>query len=251
MNEQLQSPQVPQAPRPSQGFFDGNPKMLFVFGLVSGIALTLVLNNFAGVAIAAPGAVGNNDKVAVTKPTVNTDTNQPAGQLAAATNEDHVRGDLKKAEVVVIEYSDFECPFCSRHHPTMVQLAEEYGDKIAWVYRHFPLSFHPEAEPAALASECAAEQGKFWEYADELFANQDSLAADYYGTLAKQLGLNEKKFNDCVSSKKYQAVIDSQAAGGAAAGVNGTPATFINGQLVSGAVPYATLKGIVDAELAK
>ncbi|MDQ5952145.1 MAG: hypothetical protein QG626_272 [Patescibacteria group bacterium] len=250
MNEQ------PQAPR---GFFDGNPKMLFVFGLVSGIALTLVLNNFAGIAIAAP-STGNNGaaKVAVTNPSADTGTTQPAGQLAAATKDDHVRGDLKKAKVVVIEYSDFQCPFCSRHHPTLQQLEDEYGDQIAWVYRHFPLSFHPNAEPTALASECADEQGKFWEFADAMFVGQtanlegDTATANaFVQKTAKDLGLNMTKFNDCVSSAKYQSVVDADQASGSTAGVSGTPATFINGQLVSGAVPYATLKGIVDAELAK
>jgi protein-disulfide isomerase len=238
----------------SRGFFDGNPKMLFVFGLVSGIALTLVLSNFAGVAIAAPGNGGNGGRtVTTTTPTpTNTGGTAPSGQLAAATDDDHVRGgDIDKADVVIIEYSDFECPFCSRHHPTMLQVMEEYGDKVAWVYRHFPLSFHPEAKPAALASECAAEQGKFWEYADALFENQTLLADGYYATLAGELGLNANKFNDCFDSAKYQAVVDADTASGAAAGVNGTPATFINGQLVSGAVPFASLKTIIDAELAK
>ncbi|MEK7183142.1 MAG: thioredoxin domain-containing protein [Patescibacteria group bacterium] len=234
----------------TKGFFDGNPKMLFVFGLVSGIALTLIVNNFSGIAIAAPN---NNarDPLAVAKPDTADTGTAPSGQLAAATNEDHVRGDLKKAEVVIIEYSDFECPFCSRHHPTMLQVAEEYGDKVAWVYRHFPLSFHPQAEPAALASECAAEQDKFWEYADELFLNQALLGDSYLKSLAGDLGLNQKKFDECLDSKKYQAVVDAQTGTGAAAGVNGTPATFINGQMVSGAVPFASLKTIIDAELAK
>lgn len=238
-----------------KGFFDGNPKMLFAFGLVSGIALTLVLNTFSGVAIAAPG--GNNNsggKIAVNN-AANVPTNNaaaaPAGQLAAATSEDHVRGDLKKADVVIIEYSDFECPFCSRHHPTMEQVVEEYGDQVAWVYRHFPLSFHPQAVPSALASECAAEQGKFWEFADELILNQASLSDSYYKTLAGELGLNKNKFNDCLDTKKYQAVVDEHTASGAAAGVSGTPATFINGQLISGAVPFASLKTVIDAELAK
>ncbi|MFZ2682021.1 MAG: thioredoxin domain-containing protein [Patescibacteria group bacterium] len=240
MNEQ-------QTPK---GFFDGNPKMLFAFGLVTGIALSLILNNFAGVAIASPGGNDRGTVAVNTQPTTVPDT-QPAGQLAAATKEDHVRGDLNKAKVVVIEYSDFECPFCGQHHPTMQQMDDEYGDEVAWVYRHFPLSFHPEANPSALASECAAEQGKFWEYADELFANQTTLSTSYYGQLAGELGLNQKKFDECLSTAKYQAVVDSHAAGGAAAGVNGTPATFINGQMISGAVPYASLKTVIDAELAK
>ena len=241
MNDQLQPS--------SRSFFDGNPKMLFAFGLVTGIALTLIVSNFSGIAIAAPGSGGNN--VVATNPTGDSAGTAPTAQLAAVTDEDHVRGDLKKADVIIVEYSDFECPFCSRHHPTMLQIAEEYGDKVAWVYRHFPLSFHPEATPAALASECASEQGKFWEYADELFANQTLLSADYYGQLAGELGLNQNKFDECLSSKKYQAVVDAQTSSGAAAGVNGTPATFINGQLVSGAVPFASLKTIIDAELTK
>lgn len=245
-------------PQSSKGFFDGNPKMLFAFGLVSGVALTLVLNNFGGVALAAPGNKAPAAKIAVNNPSANTGDTQPAGELAAATKEDHVRGDLKKAKVVIIEYSDFQCPFCSRHHPTMQQVMTTYGDDVAWVYRHFPLSFHPNAEPSALASECANEQGKFWDFADAMFAGQDpGLSGDaatadaFIKKTAQDLGLNMNKFNDCVSSAKYQAVIDSDAAGGAAAGVNGTPATFINGQLVSGAVPFASLKTVIDAELAK
>ena len=245
MNDQIE-------PKPTQSFFDGNPKMLFVFGLVSGIALTLILNNSSGVFSSAQGAdklAAKQDTVAVGKvPTTGT---APSGKLAAATKDDHIRGDLNKAEVVLIEYSDFECPFCSRHHPTMLQIMEEYGDKVAWVFRHFPLSFHPEAVPAALASECAAEQDKFWEYGDALFVNQDLLAADYYSQLAGELGLNQSKFDDCFETKKYQDQVDADTASGSTAGVSGSPATFINGQLVSGAVPYASLKTIIDAELAK
>lgn len=235
----------------NRSFFDGNPKMLFVFGLVSGIALTLLINTFFGVAGATSGSGSKTiTNTAQTAPTAKT-ANPPSGKLDPATNDDHIRGDLKKAEVVVIEYSDFECPFCARHHPTMLQVMEEYGDKVAWVYRHFPLSFHPQAIPAALASECAAEQNKFWEYADALVTNQDLLAADYYTTLASELGLNSSKFDDCLSSKKYQNVVDAQTASGAAAGVTGTPATFVNDQLISGAVPFASLKAVIDAELEK
>lgn len=236
----------------SRGFFDGNPKMLFAFGLVSGIALTLVLGNLTGVAYGAPRANNQGtDTVVTNTPTTVPSGTKTAGQLKAPTADDHVRGDLKKAEVVIVEYSDFECPFCERHHPTLLQAMEEYGDKIAWVYRHFPLSFHPEAEPSANASECADEQGKFWEYSDALFANQDKLAASYYPQLAGELGLNMNKFNECFNAKKYQSVIDNDQASGATAGVTGTPATFINGQMVSGAVPYSTIKQLIDAELAK
>lgn len=242
----------PQSERP---FFDGNPKMMYMFGLVSGMALVLLLNSFAGVGFAAGNVLGvadnKNDDTVVALPDPDDTGDTTPKTLAAVTEDDHVRGDLKKAKVVLIEYSDFECPFCERHHPTMQKIMDEYGDQVAWVYRHFPLSFHPEAEPAANASECAAEQGKFWEYGDELFANQDKLSDDYYVELAGELGLNKNKFTECFESSKYQSEIDEDLGTGQEAGVNGTPATFVNGQFVSGAVPYSTFKQIVDAELAK
>jgi len=153
--------------------------------------------------------------------------------------------------VVMVEYSDFECPFCGKHNPSMLSAMEDFGDDVAWVYRHFPLSFHPEANPAALASECASEQGKFWEFADIMYANQDGLNDDFYKSTAKSLKLNMTKFNDCYTSAKYQSVIDNDMATGSTAGVSGTPATFINGQLVSGAVPYATLKDAISSFLSQ
>lgn len=244
-----------------KGFFDGNPKTMFTFGLVSGMALILLFNSFTGVSYGAGGTGGwfnggsdVDDAEVAADAKVNTQVVQ--GELAEVTSADHVRGDLSKAKVVIVEYSDFECPFCSRHHPTMQQIFDDYGDDIAWVYRHFPLSFHPEANPAALASECANEQGKFWEYADALFENQDQLGEDYYKSLAKSLGLKTSQFNDCLDSEKYQDVIDADAASGRAAGVSGTPATFINGTMVTGssgssvgAAPKSTFTTIIDTFL--
>jgi len=136
----------------------------------------------------------------------------------------------------------------------MVKITNEYKDKIKWVYRHYPLSFHPNAAPAANASECAAEQGKFWEYADKLFENQDKLGDSYYKQLAGELKLNIGKFNDCYAAKKYDARIKSDLAGGAGAGVQGTPGTVIIGKdgskkLIPGAFPYEQVKAIVDAAL--
>ena len=239
-------------------FENANPKLMFIFGLVSGVAVVAVLvsgslltvfNGGTGFRVAqADSAIEDpvggtlvGDEVPPVKPTTNAD-------VPAVTSADHIRGN-KDAKVVLIEYSDFECPFCSRHHPNMLKLMEEYGDDVAWVIRHFPLSFHPEAMPAAVASECANEQGKFWEYADAMFENQDSLGENYYPKLAKELGLNVTSFESCLDSGKYDDMIASQQAGGASAGVNGTPATFVNGELISGAVPYETLKGIVEAAL--
>ena len=249
-----------------KGFFDGNPKTMFAFGVVSGLAVALIFGNLTGVAYGARGDnsgwFGNgaaNTNTNTNTGTGNTATNPTpvaAGKIPDVTSSDKVRGDLKKAKVVVVEYSDYECPFCGRHHPTMKQLFEKYGDKIAWVYRHFPLSFHPEANPAALAAECANEQGKFWDYTDTLFDNQDKLGESYYKQLAADMGMKTSQFDDCFDTAKYQEVIDKDAAGGRAAGVSGTPATFINGQLVAssngssvGAAPLATFTAIVDQAL--
>lgn len=229
------------------GFFDGNPKMIFVFGLVTGIALTSLFGN----GITLP-SLGKSENTVVrqfdTGTTVPTDA-APAGELAAVTDSDHVLGDINKAKVVIVEYSDFECPFCARHHPTMKQAVADFGDDVAWVYRHFPLSFHPQAVPSALASECAAEQGKFWEYGDKLFENQAALNDTVYAQIAKDLKLNTKKFDDCYSSKKYLEKVNADMATGRTAGVSGTPATFVNGTLVSGAVPYETLRDAISSYL--
>ncbi len=224
---------------------------MFAFGLVTGLALALLLNNFTGISLASGGSGRTPIKVADTLvPTPG--TAPTAGPLAEVQANEHIKGDLKKAKVLVVEYSDFQCPFCASHHPSLQQMVDDYGTDVAWVYRHFPLtSIHPQAVPSALASECASEQGKFWEYADELVANQSKLGDAYYTELAADLNLNAKKFSDCYTSKKYQSVVDGDVDSGSVAGVNGTPATFINGQLVSGAVPYSTLKQMIDAELAK
>ncbi len=132
----------------------------------------------------------------------------------------------------------------------------KYKGKLRWVYRHFPLSFHPNALPAANASECAAEQGKFFEYAHELFANQDQESDAFYGQLADKLKLNRSKFDSCYSAKKYNSKIQAQEQEGSSIGITGTPGTVIlakdgSTQLVPGAVPYEQLAAMVDAALAK
>lgn len=193
---------------------------------------------------AAPLAVANDPSAAA----------PAAGPVPSVTAADHVRGD-KNAPVTIIEYSDFQCPFCSRFHPVMQQVMTNYAGKVKWVYRHFPLtSIHPEGEPSAIASECAGEQGKFWEFADKLVENQDSLSSAYYGQLAKTLGLNSAKFETCRTSDRAKAVVQAQQQGGAAAGVDGTPGSFVIGkdgqvQPIRGALPYDSVKAMVDAAL--
>ncbi len=171
-------------------------------------------------------------------------------RIAAVDDEDHILGD-EDAEITIVEYSDFECPFCSRFHPTLQQMVEDYDGKVRWVYRDFPLSFHPESENAAEAAECAGEQGKFWEYGDALVENQSSLGDDLYKKLATDLGLNASQFDTCRSSDKYLEEISTDAAEGAAAGVTGTPGSFIFKTDAKGTDTAIVIKGAQSASAVK
>jgi protein-disulfide isomerase len=154
------------------------------------------------------------------------------------------------APIEIIEFSDFQCPYCQRVNPTVEKVLATYGDRIHFVYRHFPLSTHPNARPAAEASQCAAEQGKFWPYHDKLFAAPSRLNEPDLKQHAAELGLDAARFNGCVDSHKYKAQVDADMQAGEEAGVNGTPAFFINGRMLGGAQPFEAFKQIIDEELA-
>jgi protein-disulfide isomerase len=170
----------------------------------------------------------------------------PRQQVAAANGA--TKGPAA-APVQIIEFSDFQCPYCQRAQSTVEQVLNTYGDRIQFVYRHFPLPNHPNARPAAEASLCAAEQGKFWPYHDKLFASPSQLSEADLKKHAAELGLDAPKFDACVESRKYKAQVDADAQAGEQAGVNGTPAFFINGRLLSGAQPFEAFKRIIDDEL--
>ena len=153
------------------------------------------------------------------------------------------------APIQVIEFSDFECPFCFRANPTIAQVLSTYGDRIRLVYRHYPLPNHPNARPAAEASACAHEQGKFWEYHDRLFANQSRLSAGDLKQHAADLGLDAGKFNVCVDSRRFQKDVEEDVAAAQLVGVSGTPHFFINGRPLSGAQPFEAFKEVIDDEL--
>jgi protein-disulfide isomerase len=157
----------------------------------------------------------------------------------------------KSAPLEVIIFSDFQCPFCSRVEPTLSQMEKEYGNKVRFVWKNYPLPFHNNAEPAAEAAMAANAQGKFWQMHDKLFQNQQALDATNLEKYAQDVGLNMAKFKSDVEAKKYKAAIESETKEGQALGVNGTPAVFINGRKISGAYPFETFKKIADEELAK
>ena len=156
------------------------------------------------------------------------------------------------APVTLIEFSDFECPFCQRVAPTLKKVREAYGDRVRVVWKDYPLTqIHPNAFKAGEAGHCAAEQGKFWEFHDRLFANQQALMPDALKGHASTLGLDTTKFNACLDSSKYGERVRDGIAQGTRLGVNSTPTIYINGRLISGAQPYEVIAGIIDEELSK
>jgi len=153
------------------------------------------------------------------------------------------------APVTIVEFSDFQCPFCQRAEPTLKQVREKYGDEVRLVYMDFPLPMHNHALDAAKAGRCAAEQGKFWPFHDAMFADQSKESPDDLKAIAKKLGLDTAKFNTCFDQAKYEAGVQSDLAQGKQLGITGTPAFFINGRVLVGAQPPENFNQIIDEEL--
>jgi len=153
------------------------------------------------------------------------------------------------APIELVEFTDFECPFCVRAESVLKQVLDAYGDRIRLVYRAFPLPIHSNARPAAEAAACASEQDKFWPYHDRLFAEAGKLSDADLKKAAVDLGMNAERFNACVDEHRYKAVVEADQQAGNEAGVNGTPAFFVNGRLLSGAQPFEAFKRIIDEEL--
>ncbi len=157
----------------------------------------------------------------------------------------------KNAPVTLVLFSDFQCPFCGRVEPSITQLEKDFPGKIRVVWKDYPLPFHPNARPAAIAARVAGEEGKFWQMHAKLFENQRALDRPNLEKFAQEVGVNVEKVRAALDSKKYDADIDADVKVGQTLGVQGTPAAFINGRKISGAYPYDTFKKIVEQELAK
>jgi protein-disulfide isomerase len=156
------------------------------------------------------------------------------------------------APVTLVEFSDFQCPFCQRVAPTLKQVKERYGDKVRIVWKDFPLTqIHPEAFKASEAAHCAGDQGKYWQYHDQLFGNQQALRTDDLKRYATDLGLDAPAFNSCLDSSKYGERVRDGVAQGTSLGVNSTPTIYINGRILSGAQPYEAFAAVIDEELAR
>jgi predicted DsbA family dithiol-disulfide isomerase len=153
------------------------------------------------------------------------------------------------APVTVVEFSDFECPYCVRTRPTVDRVRATYGDKVRWVFRHFPLSFHARAEKAGEAAACAGDQGKFWEMHDRLWANAQKLEVADLKEHGAAIGLDAAAFGQCLDSGRHAGLVARDTEAGQAAGVSGTPAFFVNGRPLVGAQPFESFRQVIDDEL--
>ena len=177
-------------------------------------------------------------KIALRPPTIEVDS---AGRPSKGGGAD--------APIRIVMFSDYECPFCKRGEDVVDQVMAAYGDKVHLVFRDYPLPFHANARPAAEAAHCANAQGKFWEYHGTLFNNQSALATADLKRYAGELGLDQGKFDSCLDGGTFKAEVEKDFVDGGNVGVDGTPAFFINGRLLSGAQPFEQFKAIIDEEL--
>mgnify|MGYP006285337169 CR=1 FL=1 len=184
------------------------------------------------------------------------ENNEPANEVPTVSansivDDDAVKGD-PNAPVTIVEFSDYECPFCARFYSeTFSKIEENYINtgKVKFVYRDFPLSFHANAQKAAEAAECAGDQGKYYEMHDLLFEKGVSGGVDAFKSYAIEIGLDSSEFDSCLDSGKFESEVQKDFEDGRALGVQGTPAFIINGQAISGAQPYEVFKQIIDSEL--
>ena len=237
-------------------------KTLFLGGIASGVLVLCTVGFFIMLGIFLGGNSGTlktgGGAGVVAEPSDPTLPDDGNIELTV-TDDDWYRGG-KNAEVTIVEFSDLECPFCKTFHPTMQQVVDEYGDKVKWVYRHFPLtSIHSKAQKEAEAAECAGELGGntgFWSYIDRVYEvtpSNNGLDLAKLPEIAQEIGLNKQKFETCLNSGKYAKKVQADAQSGVAAGARGTPySVIIAGDQkipLSGAMPFAQIKSAIDSLL--
>jgi len=218
------------------------PVSIIIAGALIGGGLWIGLRNLGSAG--APGAIRGEEK--------------PKDiSMRPISKDDHIRGDAK-APLTLIEYSDFECPFCKRFHPTTQQVLKEYNGKVRFVYRHFPLTqLHSKAIKEAEASECAAEQGKFWEFVDRIFEitpSNNGLDPGELPKIAEFIKIDVKKFSACLASGTYAKKVQADLQDAINAGAQGTPYSVLvdakGGRTpISGALPFENIKAIIDSKL--
>lgn len=258
---------TPKRSNPAQGMLTQLPPRLAFFagvvitaGIIFAVGFTvLVVMMFKGVNLPSAKTSDTTDTANTNQGTTTPTTTktQPTGKVdLAALDSNRVRG---TGDITLIEYSDTECPFCKRFHPTMQQVLSEYDGQVRWAYKHLPLtSLHSKAPREANATLCASEQGKFWEYLDLLFERtpaNNGLEDSELFTIADDTGLDRTKFDDCVETDKYADVVSQESKEAQSLGGQGTPFTVIvdkDGNVlapISGALPYEQVKQALDQYL--
>ncbi len=226
------------------------------FGFVGGILVLCTIGFFIllGVVLNKDGA----DVVEAQDPTptvIEPSNPQPTNVKITLTDSDHVFGN-EDAKITIVEYSDFDCPYCSKHHPTVEQVVNDNAGKVNWVYRHFPLrSLHPLAARKAEASECVAQvagNDAFWKFTDDVFKGVASETDDNLASIAQTAGADKTKFSECLTNGGGKAAVEEDEKSGLAAGVQGTPHSVIigpdgEGIPLSGALPAVQLQAVIDS----
>ncbi len=248
--------------QPSTGIFQGaSPKLTFIFGLMTGIGATalvaLILFVTMGYTPSKKSANANTNTAAA-----DTGDAQTFTDVAKVSSNDYVRGD-KNAKVTLIEYSDLECPYCKTFHPVTKKVLDEYDGKVNFVYRHFPLSFHANAQKESEAALCVGKLGgddKYFSFIDKVFdrttSNGYGFSLDNLPALAKEVGVSESKFKDCYDSGEMASRVSEETNDGSQGGASGTPTTFVvnaeTGKTITGipgAYTFDQVKSIIDSAL--
>ena len=234
------------------------------------VAILILVGGFMGGSLWQKAKMLENGTLPATAPAAAGVIDQPAvpqgpppevlANMPEVTEADHIRGNLN-AKVILVEYSDYECPYCARFQTTMEEVVAEYGSDVAWVYRHYPLSFHANAQKASEAAECVASIGgneAFWEFSDLYYSRTDSsgtgIAIADMPALAQEVGVSQSAVKTCLDSDQMKDLVQNQFDTGSTAGVSGTPGTFIvtaDGvqELIPGALPTDQIKLAIDKYL--
>ncbi|MFA4819100.1 MAG: DsbA family protein [Patescibacteria group bacterium] len=234
-----------------QDFLAGLPRQPW-YKRVWFISLLVLAGLWFGIPLVLQIISGNNTKTGLSSriTAIPGATSKDSGTPVNVVTTDNPAWGFKDAPVTIVEFADFQCPFCREAAPILRTLRTKYADGVRFIYRDFPIAdVHPEAIAAAEAARCANQQGKFWEYHDQLFEQQDNLGATLYTSLAQSLKLDMDKFKSCLNGHLTLAGIKKDYEAGLAAGVIGTPTFFVNGYPVSGALPLAVWDQIITAAL--
>lgn len=230
-------------------------------GVALGVLLGAALMNLGGTSTANAAGLDKAEVEAIVKDYIDANGEALAASIQAAAERQQLaklqsmlgadvpsKGPID-AKVTVVEFSDYQCPFCDRVQGTLDELRKKYGNKVRWVYKNLPLNFHPEAKPSAYAALAAHKQGKFWEYHDALWKNQATLGEKTYVKIAQDLKLDMAKFNKDRASDEVKQQVEADLADAETVGARGTPHFVINGEAMSGALPADAFSRVIDTKL--